>query len=95
MQADQKGVKLIIIDENGIKTMLKGCYIEADKFKLSQVIRNFVSNAIKFTPAGGSIFVRAYVRNNTYNITDRLLPVNKSLRVEVQDSGIGIAQVSG
>ena len=33
--------------------------ISLDKFKISQVLRNFMSNAMKFTPYGGTITVRA------------------------------------
>jgi signal transduction histidine kinase len=31
--------------------------ISLDKFKIAQVIRNLISNALKFTPAGGSVTV--------------------------------------
>ena len=33
--------------------------LSIDKFKMSQVLRNFISNALKFTPDGGTITVRA------------------------------------
>ena len=34
------------------------------QFKTSQIIRNFISNALKFTPEGGTVFVRVcFVRN--------------------------------
>lgn len=49
-----------------------------DPSKLKQVLYNYVSNAIKFTPEGGTIKVRALAEP-----TDRV-------RLEVEDSGIGI-----
>jgi PAS domain S-box-containing protein len=52
--------------------------IMGDRDRLNQVLTNLVSNAIRYTPAGGSIEVRAY-------------PVEGAVRVDVADSGIGIA----
>ena len=37
----------------------KSDLLSIDKFKMSQVLRNFMSNALKFTPEGGTITVRA------------------------------------
>ncbi len=51
--------------------------INADAQRLEQVIRNLLMNAIKFTPDGGSITLRANKHNS-------------NLVVEVQDNGIGI-----
>ena len=53
----------------------------ADKDKLSIVIRNVISNAFKFTPSGGSIYV-------TTGLTDD----GKSCYVRVEDNGVGIPQ---
>jgi signal transduction histidine kinase len=33
--------------------------VSCDRFKIAQVIRNFLSNAIKFTPRGGTVTVSA------------------------------------
>jgi len=51
--------------------------IEADYRALKQVLLNLISNAVKFTPAGGSITVS-------------LTPVADQVRVAVTDTGIGI-----
>lgn len=40
---------------------LQNAFIFADKQKIEQVLRNFMSNAIKFTPSGGSICLTAVV----------------------------------
>lgn len=55
--------------------------IWADKEKLSIVVRNIISNAFKFTPSGGSIFV-----------TTGLTEDEKKCYVRVEDNGVGIPQ---
>jgi len=52
----------------------------ADETKLKQVLLNLVSNAIKFTPAGGDVSVRTDARPDG------------GLALTVADSGIGIAE---
>ena len=52
--------------------------IDADPDRLRQVFWNVLSNAVKFTPAGGTIRVSATRRGN-------------AIRVEVADTGCGIA----
>jgi two-component system CheB/CheR fusion protein len=52
--------------------------IEADELKVKQILYNLVSNAIKFTPAGGAIGIRAK-------------HVDSRIEVVVWDKGIGIA----
>lgn len=52
--------------------------VATDEIRLRQVLLNLVGNAIKFTPAGG------------VSVRGALLP-QVGLRIEVQDSGIGIA----
>jgi signal transduction histidine kinase len=51
--------------------------IEADPDRLNEVVGNLLSNAFKFTPRGGSIWLRA-------------LPDEGGVIFEVQDTGIGI-----
>ena len=54
--------------------------IYADKDMLRSLIRNLVSNAIKFTPEGGSVTISA-----------QILPDN-STQISVKDTGIGISK---
>ncbi len=51
--------------------------VRADALKLRQILLNIVSNAIKFTPRGGSIHLSAATRNANVVIT-------------VRDTGIGV-----
>jgi two-component system sensor histidine kinase GlrK len=53
--------------------------ITADEGKLRLVLDNLISNAIKFTPAGGSLLVAALAQDNT-------------LTLDVADTGPGIAE---
>jgi signal transduction histidine kinase len=54
--------------------------IASDPTKVAQVITNLASNAIKFTPSGGSVTIKASAE------------VNDIWRVEVSDTGMGIAE---
>jgi signal transduction histidine kinase len=53
--------------------------LQLDVARLKQVLYNYLSNAIKFTPDGGAVILRALAQGPDH------------FRVEVQDSGIGIA----
>jgi signal transduction histidine kinase len=70
--AAEQGVELVL-DVNG------RLLLEADAGRLRQVLDNLVSNALKFTPAGGSVTLTAANGNGP-------------LRIEVTDTGIGIPQ---
>lgn len=53
--------------------------LEIDPLRLTQVVNNLVSNAVKYTPEGGSIQVRVARESGM-------------VRTEVQDTGIGIPE---
>jgi signal transduction histidine kinase/ActR/RegA family two-component response regulator len=51
--------------------------VAADELRFKQVVLNLVSNAVKFTPDGGSVIIRA-------------VEVDTELHVTVTDTGVGI-----
>jgi signal transduction histidine kinase len=53
-------------------------FVSADELKLKQVVLNLLTNAIKFTGAGGSVHVAARIAGD-------------EAQIEVRDTGIGIA----
>lgn len=72
-QADEKGVR-VWFDVPPLCREVQG-----DRTKIMQVINNLVNNAVKFTPEGGAIEIRARDRGAL-------------VEVEVTDSGVGMAE---
>ncbi len=70
--ADRKGVELV-------PQVADGLQVTVDPARFKQVLFNYLSNAVKFTPAGGRVHLRVE------------LAAGAKLRVEVEDTGIGIA----
>ncbi len=68
--AAEKGIELNA--DTGPRAVVLG-----DRLRLGQLLSNLVSNAVKFTPEGGQVWVRVGEHNGT-------------CQVEVTDSGIGI-----
>ena len=60
-------------------TNTEECYLNIDHEFMDRIILNLVSNAVKFTPDGGKIYVIIYDNNDNVNIS-------------VKDSGSGIEQ---
>jgi CheY-like chemotaxis protein/anti-sigma regulatory factor (Ser/Thr protein kinase) len=69
------------VDDKGLAVTLslraKPCHVWADGGRFQQVVLNLMSNAVKFTPEGGSITVRT---SNEHG----------AIRIDVADTGIGI-----
>ena len=58
-----------------------------DEIKMKQILYNLVSNAVKFTPDGGSVCLKASVDEDPGDASDHSL-----LTISVIDSGIGIVR---
>ncbi|MDL2211138.1 response regulator, partial [Bacteroides sp. OttesenSCG-928-M17] len=75
----------ILAEENEInysfQLMDEPVMVWADKERLGIVIRNVISNAFKFTPPGGTVYVSVGLQGG-----------GESCYIRVEDSGIGIAQ---
>jgi signal transduction histidine kinase len=85
---------------------LDGCVLEVDINKISQVIRNFLSNSLKFTSSHGSVTLRAYrirwpdssISHSHSKDSTSVLPEGLSedsegtvVRIEVIDTGPGLS----
>src|SRR5690606_1745271 len=55
----------------------KAIYIEMDQDKITQVLDNIISNALKYSPEGGTV---------TFELTEK----NEQMLVSVSDQGVGI-----
>ncbi|MDQ1088236.1 response regulator [Siphonobacter sp. SORGH_AS_1065] len=63
----------------------------SDQQRIEQIIKNLLSNAFKFTPAGGTIkFSIDLIRPRSGFFTHNLNEAREVLALSVQDSGIGI-----
>ena len=71
------GTKRILLDAEVASDLP---FVMSDDRWLAHVLVNLVSNAVKFTPEGGTVTVRAYER-----------PAHDAVVLEVADTGIGIA----
>lgn len=64
--------------------------IDTDRMRLSQIIKNLLSNAFKFTSAGGKVNLQIGFAANGINFNDKNLNPQQALCFAVSDSGIGI-----
>jgi two-component system sensor histidine kinase BaeS len=71
--AEKKGLALTAETESGIPPL------NLDDMMLRRALNNLVDNAIKYTPDGGKVTVKAYIKD-------------KNLILSVVDTGLGISE---
>jgi signal transduction histidine kinase len=81
-QADRAEVKLVLEVPVGSASHKEAPLIQTDPRKFQQIVFNFLSNAVKFTPAGGTVTVRAERLRGDAD--------EQRVRVSVLDTGPGI-----
>ena len=68
-------------------------WLNTDQVRLSQVVKNLLSNAFKFTPEGGTVSMSYdYAVNETVFSTKSLLQTQKVVCIQILDTGIGIPE---
>lgn len=76
-------------------SLLRGIYVMADSSKLTQVIRNLLSNALKFSPVNGKVNIQVLVYYEEYGWVTEIPPSQclspSEIRICVTDNGAGIA----
>ncbi|EPR65449.1 hypothetical protein ADICYQ_5370 [Cyclobacterium qasimii M12-11B] len=77
VQAEQKKV------EFKVEVLSNNLEMRFPKAKLLQIVGNLISNAIKFTPAGGTVSIGLSLTEKNYR---------KELKVEVSDTGAGMTK---
>eukprot|EP01034_Spumella_vulgaris_P030978 gene30978-38281_t len=91
IQANSMNITINIT--TGSAEKIRNGYCKIDKHKMQQVIRNFLTNAIKFTPEQGSITIDLSLQSDFRdNLSGHPRGGMGVVRVAVQDTGPGISQ---
>ena len=79
VQAAEKNIRVVTRFETDRTMTLNG-----DNFRIKQIVINLLTNAIKFTPAGGQILVSLHFDKGPHD--------QGMLKIDFKDSGVGIAK---
>ena len=82
-QANQKSIQIVTTIPADLPPVL------ADRDRLVQILVNLLDNAVKYTPVGGSVTLRATVLPA---LGDQEAPAQSRMEIVVEDTGIGIPQ---
>jgi signal transduction histidine kinase len=98
-QAETKGVELVFDGDGAVE-------VAADKGRMFQLLDNLVSNAIKFTPAGGKVELRVshngsavlevcdtgigFTAEEASRVFDRFYRADNAIEGQVQGTGLGL-----
>ena len=65
--------------------------IYVDAVRIQQVLRNLVSNSLRFTPSGGQVTISASITRDDEVASSADVTESKLLKLQVSDTGAGIA----
>lgn len=78
-QAEEKGI------EFGLDIVVQQPYVFCDKLRMNQIMINLVSNAIKYTPAGGKVFL-------SFEQVGKFHDKYEKYCIKVKDTGYGMSK---